>query len=566
MLNGKRHMVVDYGSHLRRESTMALISPSIVPSLQRNGGWYREIDVMERLKDALPDSYEIFHSINWHTVQQESDRHGEIDLVVLGPTGNVLLMEVKAGDVVLRDGEIFKLYSDQKEHNVGNQCRYQYSAVVNRLQEAGLRPYVTNCLVLPDYVISNVHLLAVPRERIIDANGYDTIGTRVKEMMATVPRNVDREVLRHFFSNEFRVSTKLTVLRDQVITTTEQLSDGLATWIPKIAAPSRTLRIQATAGSGKTLLAIRLLEDAVARGDRAIYVCFNRSLADYMARIVPAKAFVANYHELCVDHYRLHYEEPDFADPSVFSAVVEAYVRDSESFPAKYDLLLIDEGQDFEPEWVDSLLPQLKGDGNLYLLEDTDQQLYGRSEFDLPEAVTIRCNDNFRSPRAVCRTIDAFALASSPIRSRGFYEGSVPGFHTYASDEDVVGITAGVVEGLLQQGFAIDDIVVLTGRGVKKSVVLKADSIGNHKTRRFTGVYSGRTGLPEWTEGELLVESVYRYKGQFAPAVVITEVDFAEMTAPERRKLFVGMTRAMMAVEIVLSRNAETCFAALLQQ
>lgn len=544
---------------------MALISPSIVPSTRTNGGWYREIDVMERLKDALPDSYEIFHSINWHTVQQASDRHGEIDLVVLGPTGNVLLMEVKAGDVILRDGGIFKLYTD-REHNVGNQCRLQYSAVMNRLQEADLHPYVTNCLVLPDYVIDSGHLLAMPRERIIDADGYDTIGTRVKEMMSAGPRDVDRESLRHFFNNEFRVSTNFTVLRDQVIATTEQLSDGLATWIPKIAAPSRTLRVQATAGSGKTLLAIRLLEDAVARGERAIYVCFNRSLADHMARIVPARALIANYHELCVDHYRQHYEEPDFTDPGVFTSVVETYLRDSESFPAKYDLLLIDEGQDFEPEWVDSLLPQLREEGNLYLLEDPDQQLYGRTQFDLPEAVTIRCNDNFRSPRAVCRTIDAFALASSPIRCRGFYEGEFPGFHTYACEEDLVRVTAGAVDGLLQRGFAIDDIVVLTGRGVNKSVVLKADAIGNHKTRRFTGSYSKRAGLPEWTEGELLVESVYRYKGQSAPAVVITEVDFSEMTPLERRKLFVGMTRAMMAVEIVLSPNAEACFTALLHQ
>ena len=57
------------------------------------------------------------------------------------------------------------------------------------------------------------------------------------------------------------------------------------------------------------------------------------------------------------------------------------------------------------------------------------------------------------------------------------------------------------------------------------------------------------------------MESVYRYKGQSAPAVVLSEVDFAELTTTERRKLFVGLTRARMAVEIVLSPQAERCLA-----
>jgi superfamily I DNA and RNA helicase len=61
------------------------------------------------------------------------------------------------------------------------------------------------------------------------------------------------------------------------------------------------------------------------------------------------------------------------------------------------------------------------------------------------------------------------------------------------------------------------------------------------------------------------VESVYRFKGQAAPVVVMTEVDFAEMTPLERKKLFVGLTRATMAVEIVMTPQAEKCFMACLK-
>jgi hypothetical protein len=44
----------------------------------------------------------------------------------------------------------------------------------------------------------------------------------------------------------------------------------------------------------------------------------------------------------------------------------------------------------------------------------------------------------------------------------------------------------------------------------------------------------------------------------------MTEIDFTELTDLERRKLFVGMTRAHMRVEMVISKQAEACFSKLL--
>ncbi len=93
-------------------------------------------------------------------------------------------------------------------------------------------------------------------------------------------------------------------------------------------------------------------------------------------------------------------------------------------------------------------------------------------------------------------------------------------------------------------------------------MTLAHETIGAHRARRFTGTYS-RNAEPEWTDGDLLVESVYRFKGQSEPAIVLSEVDFVELSPLERRKLFVGMTRAKMAVEVVMSRSAEAIFSGL---
>ena len=61
-----------------------------------------------------------------------------------------------------------------------------------------------------------------------------------------------------------------------------------------------------------------------------------------------------------------------------------------------------------------------------------------------------------------------------------------------------------------------------------------------------------------------MTETVYRFKGQSPPAVVLSEIDFKDMNGIERNKLFVGLTRTQMAVEIVLSPTADECFRKLL--
>ena len=68
---------------------MALLSPAL-PPLTPSGGLHRELDVLWRLQSSLSEGYEVFHSVSWHSLHEGRDRHGEIDIVVLGPTGNVL--------------------------------------------------------------------------------------------------------------------------------------------------------------------------------------------------------------------------------------------------------------------------------------------------------------------------------------------------------------------------------------------------------------------------------------------------------------------------------------------
>ena len=63
-------------------------------------------------------------------------------------------------------------------------------------------------------------------------------------------------------------------------------------------------------------------------------------------------------------------------------------------------------------------------------------------------------------------------------------------------------------------------------------------------------------GRPVYGEGGVLSESVYRFKGQSAPAMVFAEIDFEALDEKAIRKLFVGATRATMKLVLVLSERA----------
>jgi hypothetical protein len=64
---------------------------------------------------------------------------------------------------------------------------------------------------------------------------------------------------------------------------TSRLSGGLAEWVGRLTMFPFRLRVQGTAAlSGKTQLALETLQRAHLRRGTALYVCFNRALADAM--------------------------------------------------------------------------------------------------------------------------------------------------------------------------------------------------------------------------------------------------------------------------------------------
>ena len=340
----------------------------------------------------------------------------------------------------------------------------------------------------------------------------------------------------------------------QARTWVTRLSGGLATWAPQLHFAPFRLRVVGTAGSGKTQLALRVLEDAAAKGLRALYVCFNRPLADHIARIAPRSASVATFHLLCDRHLRAMGRAPDFADPAAFQAMAQAYIDAAAAESERVDVLVVDEGQDFQQAWADALLARLKPDGSAWWLEDPMQNLYGRPRIELPSWVELHADVNYRTPRDILDEIgmlvdmDAPIKAASPVRGEGIETA------TYNDFTSLKEATVAAVQRAKAAGFKPEDIVILTFCGRDRSQLFPFDALGGLTLRRFDGNYDVG-GNPTFQDGEILLETVFRFKGQSAPYVVLTEIDGDAWDEGAMRRLYVGATRARIALSLVISET-----------
>ena len=537
---------------------MAILRPPLDGIHPEGLGRQREVEVLQLLAKGLPADYTVFHGVEWSSVKDGVQWFGEIDAIVLCPNASLVLLEIKAGPVEVTPQGIHKRYGD-KVKDVAQQTRVQHAALRQRLKDEHLHVYVAQLLVLPDQDVAGGSV-SYPRERIVDAGQLHALCERV--LAATPHAAPDAPTvskLTRFLDDVFAIAPDVSARVEWSDRNVTRLYQGLATWVGRIGVPAGRMRIEATAGSGKTQLALGLLTRAADAGRRAGYVCFNRPLALQLRQLLPEQVEVATFHELAKRLWRSKRGEPDFGDSGLFANMEALYVQ--ESHEAAFDVLVVDELQDLDAQWVDALLRTVDRDGQAYLLGDEDQRLFdGRSSWTDPNCVSLSCPDNFRSPRNITSAIRAFGLASKPIDARCPLDGEMPGFHVW-KDDDPAGMerTAEVLRGLLAEGVRPEHIAVLSLRGMDRSELLKRDEIAGLALRKFTGFDAQGNAL--YSEGALLADTVHRFKGQAAPVVVITEMDFETVSDLMRRRLFVAWTRAQWRLECVMSARAEAALA-----
>jgi hypothetical protein len=417
--------------------------------------------------------------------------------------------------------------------------------------------------------VRRVETAGLSADRLVDASRRDRLVPVIREVLppgrvgpsgtnAPAWQQVDR-----FFRDVIELETDVNALVGQAQALVTRISGGLSHWARQLEFTPFRLHVDGTAGSGKTQLALAEHRDAIARGARPLYVCYNRPLADHFAAIVPPGGEVCTFHTLCQRMLRDAGRSVDLSAPDGFERLEREAAQVAVDARWRFDTVVVDEGQDFPAAWRDQVLRHAKPEARVIWLEDAMQALYQREPAPLPGWVTLHARANYRSPRDVVKLLAAILPPEVEIEAAGPFAGTGLELIEYEDTEGLMTGTKEAIRKCLSEGFRRHDIAVISFRGRDGSALLGLDALGPHPIRRFTGRYD-LLAQPVFTEGELLVESVYRFKGQAAPAVVLSEVDFETLDARTVRKLFVGATRATMKLAIVASaRSAKVLRAAL---
>ncbi len=534
---------------------MAYIHPAGWREMSVTGAAAREIETLAYLDQRLSDApYHIYHGVHWTNVEQGYSVYGDIDFIVVAPNGRMLVIEQVAGFLTETKDGLVKNYLG-KPRKIRNQILSTIEGLTKRYQGELSIDYLLYC---PDYIVRDQQLAGIDPHHIIDATNKPKLARVIREALPLTPKTDEFDKVTRFLGDTLNLRPDPSSMIGHAVSMVTRLSGGLATWARRLDFEPFRLRVVGTAGSGKTQLALAEFTAAIDAGLRPLYVCFNRPLADHIERMVPAGGRVATFHTLCDAWLRAQDLTPDYSSPDVWTDIEKSLAAAELPETWQYDVVIVDEGQDFSTVWRDIVLRMLKEGGRAIWLEDPDQNLYGREMVPLPGWVTLHSNTNYRSPRQIVDMLTSIGAARQPVEAGSPFKGADIEELTYpeGDTEAMLSQTRRAVTLCLAAGFGRQDIAICSFRGREKSTILKLDKLSDaHSLRSFTGGYD-LFGNPLFREGGLLAESVYRFKGQSAPALIFTEIDFEDLDELSLRKLFVGMTRARLKLVLVMSERA----------
>jgi hypothetical protein len=394
----------------------------------------------------------------------------------------------------------------------------------------------------------------VQAERVVDRSRAAQLPEIIQQLLDAEDNPALHQQVLDFLHNTAAIVQDLDIASLRIENRYQREGQTLTSVLRRLDLSPWRLRIQGRAGSGKTLIGQTLFRDARGRGERVLYLCFNRPLADGVARTLRSLGMVMTVDRLTE---LLPMPRGDF-DPAkgkqAFDDRRTAFMTRPLSPERQYDMIIVDEGQDFSESQAALVQHLLKPDGRLLWLEDGHQALFQTRSWCPPCTAQLTLPENYRSSRQIVLAANELLRLDPPDIPASAVAGTLPDVKKASADDHTDAVIS-AVRTLLDHGYPLADITLLSYHGYGSSHLLQQDQIGPWQSRRFSGRYD-QNGNQLYTDGDLRVESLHRFKGLQSPAVVLAEIDFTTLDDDARRRLYVGMTRARLALTLIFTPNA----------
>ena len=536
---------------------MARIVPSDVDRLALAGGHAPELVTLERLRRELDPDLTVFHSVHWTRETDHRTFWGEADFIIVNRAGRILVMEQKNGSLDETDGGLVKRYRDGASDPV-LQVRRSVDNIKGKFRRVHRREpaLVADCLVYcPDHRVRSVNAVGLDSSRIVDAAGDHLLVSRIQDLLDEDENEPERRaIIEAFLRQSFEIHPDIHARVRHGEQRFARLSGRLSQLLAGIEMTPLRLRVRGAAGCGKTVMATRFFQDAADRARKPLLVCFNRQLKERIGASVDGNGLVETWHGLCHRFLEDIGKAPDFRQRDDYRAfwshiqdqVMAAPVPDTWTF----DTIIVDEGQDFEPEWFDILRLFARDDADILWLEDPDQGIRRNEPVTLEGFVGFNIRSNYRSPGTIARFIDR-ALPFDFEQANGL-PGPDVGVDVYEDASHQVKLVSRTVSRLLADRFTPEDIVILSMKGIKHTCLADRSRVGNHTLRHFSGAYD-LLGNQVFTSGQILLESIYRYKGQQAPAIIAVDIESGDDDEDHlQRLLYTMFSRATVRLDVLV--------------
>ncbi len=522
----------------------------------------------EEFKRQLDDRYHVFHRCAWLSVDPKgAARDGEIDFVIAREDLGVLAMEVKGGGVAYdaaagrwRQVDYTGRLGEEIDDPIQQAVRGK-KALLARLKEMPGAPRrwwtLGHALAFPQ-VAFDVHRPDLRGEIVLDRRDLRRIPEWTERALRFwaeeerfgPPGREGMELLTRLLGHSFQVAP---LIGPQLHRAEQELARLTLSQFKVLDGLSRLRRVLicGCAGSGKTMLALEKARRLAEQGFRVLYACYNWRLRDYCRDFLrPWRSVtVHNFHGLCLDwtgRAGIHAAKRD--DDEFWKSTLPGLFREAlKKIPDRFDAVIADEGQDFDPAWwadLEALLADPKR-GILYVFYDDNQLLYNE-RLEFPEGmVEFQLTENCRNTRTIHEVVQRYYRADRKITSGG-PPGWKPEMSAYGTREELLDQVEDALTRFVKvQKIPPEQIAVLTGHGEEKSAVWRA--------RRFAGCTLTKERRP--AEGEIRWSSIHGFKGLEAQAVILAEIERLPH-APLERLLYVGCSRARLHLAVIAHQDA----------
>lgn len=500
-----------------------------------------EKEVFEALS-SLPSDVYVFHSLRWVGQTPRSASQGEADFVIFSPRQGILVLEVKSGIISFKDRQwhqqntatgVTKIMQDPEEQA----ARSKFVLLEALL---GKIPNKEFCLVCHAVWFSAAPVdktklpLNLSPAMVLDARDLECPGKAIDGVFSfwgekfrpnCLSANNAKRIIEIIAptlsivpSPRFKIETRE---RQFLRLTNEQAR------ILDFLEEQESAVISGTAGTGKTLIALEKARRLVNAGRNVLLLCYNSALKTWLRKMnLTANLNIESFDSLASKYSKLNNNDYE----RLKAEFIEKLANEQISWA--YTDIVIDEGQDFQDEWIEWL--KIVTPGSFYVFYDPNQTLFTDRHpawIDTAEC-KLTLKRNCRNTFAINRTSHRFLNLTVEKREESI-DGPKPVIWKCGSDKEIVDGISILISRFLHDGIKAEEITILTLQSQTRSVL----------TNNRLKIQVPLSDEPK--DGAICFTTVRKFKGLESNIILIVDFPGEGIVAEDlHRLLYVGASRA----------------------